>query len=93
MRNHDSASLPLLDNRYGHCIEDGFGIGPVRRVKDPRVPRERSTDQLLSLRETRPLGFRSSALTGVERLTLLVGKESVALAGHLSVEAKLPTMG
>jgi hypothetical protein len=48
--------------------------------------------QLFSLRETRPLGFRSSALTGVEHRALLVGKESVALAGHLSVEAKLPTM-
>jgi hypothetical protein len=26
-------------------------------------------------------------------LTLLVGKEFVALTGHLSVEAKLPTVG
>jgi len=55
--------------------------------------RETDDFQLLSLRETRSLGFRSSALTGVEHLAVLVGKESIALAGHLSVEAKLPTVG
>jgi hypothetical protein len=33
MRNHDSASLPLPDNRHGHRIEDGFGVDPVGAVK------------------------------------------------------------
>jgi hypothetical protein len=35
----------------------------------------------------------SSALSGAEQLTVLLGKESVALASYFSLEAKLPTAG
>jgi hypothetical protein len=37
--------------------------------------------------------YGSSALSGAEQLTVLVGKESVALASYFSLEAKLPTAG
>jgi hypothetical protein len=43
MRNHDSASLPLLDNRHGRCIEDGFGVDPVGAVKIQGISRMAET--------------------------------------------------
>jgi|GEM_PF-4291972 len=37
--------------------------------------------------------YGSSALSGAKHLTVLAGKESVALASDFSLEAKLPTTG
>jgi len=58
MRNHDSASLPLLDNRHDRCIEDGFGVDPVGAVKIQGISRMAEITMLIKAYAARALKGR-----------------------------------